>query len=450
MNTSEKSTYQELLSKLKSSKYYEDTTYIPLYHLEEQKIKIKPKQSKVHIGLINIPCSGFGDIVNCSLFYQYLKEWYPNIRVSICTPEIDKFKSLKLKGLKFIELKSKKEKECGNYGDYKFKNKELSNFDIVGVVPLLLSEGMYGDFILSHLQKLIPYATQFNTFTVSEYNGQSPPYTFPIGIGEGYLGLFLTDGHIPKHDIIQSPYIMTYTAGIDYFGVGTHAILCYLSFIEMVSKKYNHYSKLQIIVPNWISIAIEDNPQFKSRIKKSIGTNFKKISLITDTKEKITMLNEPGNSLILRGDILPQPRHNFISLIKYSLPDVLLTGDQSITDAFSHCRMNKRIWYETAPWKYEFIKELSKVIPNHYLQSFKTSCGCLEGINIHLNNSEVVKKYDFRKLGKPRMDAVLHLYDKRDDPIFQFYMDSVEHSRSKERASEKFRKKVEQYYQINM
>ena len=74
----------------------------------------------------------------------------------------------------------------------------------------------------------------------------------------------------------------------------------------------------------------------------------------------------------------------------------------------------------------------------------------MEGINIHLNNSEVVKKYDFRKLGKPRMDAVLHLYDKRDDPIFQFYMDSVEHSRSKERASEKFRKKVEQYYQINM
>jgi len=450
MNKEEQYTYHDLQHKLKNSKYYEDTTYIPLYHLEEQKLKLQPKQSKVHVGLINIPCSGFGDIVNCSLFYQYLKEWYPDIRVSICTPEIEKFRSLKLKGFKFIELKSKKkEKECGNYGDYKFKNKEQSKFDIIGVVPLLLTERMHGDFILSHLQKLIPYATYFNTFTVSEYNGQSPPYTFPIGVGKDYLGLFLTDMDIPRHDLIKSPYLMSYTAGIDYYGVGTHAILCYLSFLEMVTKKYNHYSKLQIIVPTWVSIAIEDNSTFKSKIKKSIGTNFNKISLLTGEKEEIILKNDPGNSFILRGDILPQARDKFISLIKYSLPDILLTGDQSITDAFSHCHMNKRIWYETAPWKYEFIEELSKVIPNHYLQDFRTSCGCLQGIKIHLNNSEVVKKYDFRKLGKPRMDAVLLHYHLREDPIFQFYMESIVHSRTKEKASEKFKKKIKQYYQIN-
>ena len=67
---------------------------------------------------------------------------------------------------------------------------------------------------LSHLQKLIPYANRFNTFTLSEYNGQSPPYTFPIGVGEDQLGLFLTDSEIKKHDLIDQPYIMSYTAGM--------------------------------------------------------------------------------------------------------------------------------------------------------------------------------------------------------------------------------------------
>ena len=165
-------------------------------------------------------------------------------------------------------------------------------------------------------------------------------------------------------------------------------------------------------------------------------------------KEEIILLHGTGNSFILRGDILPQPRINFISLIKHSLTDVLLTGDQSITDAFSYCRMNKRIWYETAPWKYEFIQELSKVIPNKYLRDFRTSCGCLKGIQLSLNNSEVIKKYDFRKLGKPRMDAVILQYHYRDHPLFKSYMESVSHSRVNETASSKFEKAVKKYYQI--
>ena len=107
MNKEESKIYNDLQIKLLQCKYYEDTKYIPLYYLEDQKMKINSNQSKLHVGLINIPCSGFGDIVNCSIFYQYLKDWYPNIKVSICTPEIEKFKSLKIKGLKFIELKSK-------------------------------------------------------------------------------------------------------------------------------------------------------------------------------------------------------------------------------------------------------------------------------------------------------------------------------------------------------
>ena len=78
------------------------------------------------------------------------------------------------------------------------------------------------------------------------------------------------------------------------------------------------------------------------------------------------------NTFILRGDILPKPRLEFISLIKYSLPDVLLTGDQSVTDGIAYSTMNKRIWYQISPWKIDLAHELSKAIPNQYLDNFRT------------------------------------------------------------------------------
>ena len=34
-------------------------------------------------------------------------------------------------------------------------NDNIPNFDLIGVVPLILSEGMHGFFVLSHLQELI-------------------------------------------------------------------------------------------------------------------------------------------------------------------------------------------------------------------------------------------------------------------------------------------------------
>ena len=63
MDKENKKLYNDLQKKLLKCKYYEDTTYIPLHYLEDQKIKIKPQQSKLNVGLINIPCSVFGDIL---------------------------------------------------------------------------------------------------------------------------------------------------------------------------------------------------------------------------------------------------------------------------------------------------------------------------------------------------------------------------------------------------
>jgi len=425
----EKKLYKFLSNKLNNNKNYDDLYYEPLKFFEKQKIKIKYNDYKnIHIGLINIPCEGFGDIVNCGLFYQNLKLWYPKIRITICTSELYKYKTLKFTGLKFIELIKKKGiQECGNYGDYKFKNSK-PKFDIIGIVPLILSEGMYGYFILSHLQKLISYANRYNTFTVSEYNGQSPPYTFPIGVGKDQLGMLFMNMNIPKQNIIQKPFALAYIQHTSNRSWGSHSITCILSFIEMICKKYNHkYKKFQIIVPNWFcsiddEIGIFNSNSFKYKINKIIKKYFKssyllyknedhkieKYELFHNEKSKLT------NLLIFRGDILPQPRKIFISLIKDSVDDILLTGDQSITDAISNCKLKKRIWYQTAPWKQEFSDELNRIIPNKYLGDFKTTCGTIKSIHYNLNNKNLI--------------------------ILLYYYDCLEHSRYKETAFNKFQK----------
>ena len=52
----------------------------------------------------------------------------------------------------------------------------------------------------------------------------------------------LTNMKIKKHNIIESPYSLAYTAGHNT-GCNTHTNHCILSFIELICKKYKHYKK---------------------------------------------------------------------------------------------------------------------------------------------------------------------------------------------------------------
>ena len=56
----------------KKSKYYEDLYDIFWKISEDIKIK-KEHYDNISIGLFNIPCAGFGDIIVCKTFYDYLK-----------------------------------------------------------------------------------------------------------------------------------------------------------------------------------------------------------------------------------------------------------------------------------------------------------------------------------------------------------------------------------------
>ena len=95
-----------------------------------------------------------------------------------------------------------------------------------------------------------------------------------------------------------------------------------------------------------------------------------------------------------------------LRLIKYSVKDVLLTGDQSITDALSCC-WDKNLFYQTAPWKEDLAHNLAKYMPNKYLLKKKTTCGTVKAIKYKSNYSKFVRDWDFRTRGKPKLDAVI-------------------------------------------
>ena len=409
---------KNIIQLVKSKKYYEDLYEIP-WSIEEGK-KLTNKR-KLRIALINVPCGGFGDIIVCQTMYDYLREWYPQHDITICTTAVEKFKTLGMNTKNIIKVSVNGLEECESYDKLYFK-KNPRPFDIIICIPIIDFQ-----FNINKFKKFIPYANLFNTFTVSEYNGLAPPYTFPIGVGKGQLGIFLTKPKPKPHGLIKRPYALIYIADRSN-PAGIHCRLCFLSYMEMIGKKYSKvHPFFQVVVPPWIVKLLSESSNFKYKFKKVITKYYPNVWMV-NSEGKDAFFEGTGNSLIIRGDILPKPRPIFISLIKGSVEDVLLTGDQSITDGLSCCSGTKKIWYQIAPWKQDLATELGKAIPDSTIDHFKTSCGVLRGIHKKKDYSSLLKKYDFRKLGKARMDAILNFHYKKDD--YKEFMDIILHSRN--------------------
>jgi len=414
------------------SKYYEDL-YDIIWKMNDQK-EFKKDFSKITVGLFNIPCGGFGDIIVCKTFYDYLNSWYPNMNVSICTSDPEKYDQLGVsKGV--VKLHSKKQDiQCIDYHQLILKNK--IKFDLMIVVPIINKS-----FEIKKFQKCIPYANVFNTFTMSEYNGEFPPYTFPIGVGEDNLGILLNDFKTKEQKLIKKPYAMVYIQPSPEWG--SHAKYCLFSYLEMICEKYSKkHKKFQIVIPQWIEEEIEYNPQFTSKLRNIVKQYFKNIAIVYNNGDKQKLLEdlEDNSVLLFRADLLPQKREIFISLIKDSVPDVLLTGDQSITDAISCCK-RKKIWYQIAPWKQGLAYYLQKELPNKNFESFKTSCGSLNAFDINIDWTNFQRKYDFRIHGKKRMDLLLighHKFKKEKD--LQELLTIIEKSKFLETAQKKIMK----------
>lgn len=399
----------------------------------------KTHYDKIKIGLFNVPCGGFGDIIVTKTFHDYLKEWYPSANVSICTTGPQKYQQLGLKNTKIFKMVRKDgstwdDGECSGYHELKLVNKSV-NFDIMIVIPIINYV-----FNIKKFKKLIPYANVFNTFSVSEYNGEFPPYTFPIGVGKGQLGLLFNRFPTKQQNLIKGPYALVYIQPSPAWGV--HSKYCFLSYLEMICKNYHQkHSNFQIVIPNWIYETLDENYNFMIETKKIIMKYYGRFSIVSSDKEKYILdENNKNGELVLRADILPQKREIFISLMKESVKDILVTGDQSLTDIISCCKY-KRVWYQIAPWKKGLAENLHIHLPNKHYGTYKTSCGTLKSLNTEIDWKNFMKNYDFRIHGKKRMDSILVAHSRyKENNIYQKIAEEIESSRYLETAKNKINK----------
>ena len=424
---------EKYLKYINESKKFEDIYEIPWKAYLDDNLQKKHYEG-LKIGFINIPCGGYGDVIQCKNVYDFFLKWYPKANIKICSTGIDKFRDLGIKD-KIIALKHKNDDgECKLFSqltmDYKIK------FDLFLVIPIINRS-----FDLNDFKKLFSYATSWNTYTMSEYNDiDNGPYDFPVGIGKDYLGLFFNNFKYKKQKLIQNPYALIYIQPSPEWG--SHSNYCFLTFLEMLCKKYSTQHKyFEIVIPSWIEEKIVYDNIFKHNCKKIIekyyGSSILKIKE-TDDLYKIFYKNDKSQ-LIIRGDILPQSRDIFVGLIKDSVKDILLTGNESIVDTLSNFP-DKTIWYQIAPWKQDLAYNLFIETENNNYKTFKTSCGVIKGRNFKNDVENLIKNNDFRIKGKKRFDALLvGFYDIRKNKDIKIITDIIDHSRYLETLKKKIK-----------
>ena len=413
--------------------------------------KVQKKHYKnIKLGLINVPCGGYGDVIKCIKIYEYIKRWYPGIDVTILSASQQKFRNLGIK-TKIIDIKNKNNKdeaECSKFKDLRVVGN--NKFNCFLVIPVIADPFEINDF-----NKMIPYATDWNTFTMSEYNDiDTIPTDFPIGVGNKNLGLFFDKPILKKQTFIKNPYALVYIQPSED-GL-LHSRYCFLSFLEMIinKDKYKNHKKFEVIIPNWISQDILFYQPVKSQFLKITKKQYQKITVITKKEGKILINNKEikdknkknnrktnkiktkritkknnSKELIIRGDILPQPREKFIGLIKDSIKDILLTGDESLVDTLNCCP-TKTIWYQIAPWKQNLAENLAIETGNKNYKTYRTSCGNIKGYKFKNDTQKLIKENDFRKKGHERFDsAIIGLYENHNNKDIQKIIDIIEHSR---------------------
>jgi hypothetical protein len=351
----------------------------------------KSETRKLKVLILCNPCHGFGDVIFAIKLMNYIKLWY-GCKVKIATTTPEHFVKLGTNEKDIIPLGVKKIKQCRRFSGV-ILSKPIGKFDLFFVAPLPAdNEISYKD-----ISKLTEHSNVLNTFFFSEYNDKlNKGFDFNTGIGKDRDGIFLTDiKDVEKKDKKLGKYALSYLSNnID------KAEQCFLNFLELVSKKYN-YKKFSVIAPDWVSELAD------MYFIKSVDKHYSKIILHTKEEEIVVLDDDDNNNEFhIRCDIFPVPNQEMLVLMKKSVDDILLTGDQSITDALSCCS-NKNIFYQIAPWKEDFGKNLAKELPNPYLLKKKTSCGTTKAINYKSNYKNFIKKWDFRKKGKVKLDAVI-------------------------------------------
>lgn len=442
----------DLLKQIKSTRKFEDLYKIPFKTLNTN-FDFKKDTKYIRIALINNACFGHGDKVFALKIYNYIKEWYNIESVILASDPIYFLKNgVKLENIFGIKMPGvKRHIECADTKYMKIykindKGKFLRQttirykFDLMAFTPWIAT-----DFEPKHstIKKFFPYANRFNSLLFSTYNSANPElFDFPTGIGKKYLGVLLTetDHSIPRNTtLLPYPYVMVH---ISYFhSVDTTG--CYSSFVKMICKKYHETNpRIDIVTP---TVVLDDIPKLERLIKYIKKINYyDEVEIITKKgEEKVHSSNK--RVLRIRCEILPLPYKEYTALFNYCLPDVLLTGNQSVTDIISCCK-DYNIYYQIMPWEYSFATNLNNTLqpPDNYLRKWKTACGYEKmDLKMRSNLRRVQEKYDFRVLGKEKLNKIIsNIKNITENIDIVNFVKIVSTSRSKESVLNKYTKYI--------
>jgi hypothetical protein len=379
--------------------------------------EISNDYSNVNILILNTPCEGFGDLIFALKLSKILEyEYKANVKIATTTPDI----LIKMSGRDDNVYKlavnindpefDKKISQCKRYtSDFKIYNKNAEivstdKFDLFFDAPIVQNY----DPDLSVVQSVIPKANRFNTFFFSEYNDYiEKGFDFNMGIGGNRSGmLFLPKSlikieekkYIRENLNIKGEFCLIYIAPIKGWKE------CMFNFLKMVFTKYQQENIFTIICPHFV---IQDVKKYH----EGFFSWFSQIIIYDNEENSIQPIiykkeRDAEKSLIIRGNILPVNNSIILSLMKYSIPDILLTGDQSITDMLT-VSTEKNIFYQIADWKENFGEELSKLMPQKYLEKSSTSCGTMEALDYHGNYHEFVKQWNFTEKSDRKIKTIL-------------------------------------------
>jgi hypothetical protein len=270
------------------------------------------------------------------------------------------------------------------------------------------------------MSNLFPFANARTVFTFSEYDLESlKPSDFPLGLAPHSLGLLVSPSEClakPRYvaeSVLKVPadtrFAMGYVANA--FGPRESVVptlACVASFAEMVLDKHgsselpNDQFHLVVNVslvspPKTVleaaSVA-EDPGALNDWERQSKQAKIRIIAAAAAAGFVSVVIQDIGGRehkwpasasfrpkiLYIRHDVWPLSHSHMLTLMKHGVSDVLVTGDQSVTDLISCATAtdDKTIWYQALPWKLRFAEELAKHLHRPELASGEdAACGLI-------------------------------------------------------------------------
>jgi hypothetical protein len=381
---------------------------------------------------------GFGDLIFTLKLYAIFKKWY-GIAPYIVSPTPEKFLSNGISKSKVLHLKIPKS-ERDNAHQYIEEAESIDivtmndnlwkkDFDIIFVTPVTM-DGWEKN--VSHFKSIFPYITSDILYRFSAYDHGGMTYEIPLGLSEDRYGIFISSPQTPAKRMIKNPYIMTHISNINWTEPEGDYKSCLSNFLKLMVKKYHKtYPVLDIVVSKSITNDFSSNDRDRfNKLKDYLKKYYGKVKVIKN--ETDSLLKEGLN---IRSDLPVMPHTKFTSLFQHCLPDVLGTGNQTISDLVSCCT-NFNIYYQTLPWEVSFAKNLGRILKKDYLTVRRSACGQYGNKNMlymETDLSIIKENYNFAKKGKSFVDKIM----------IQFQTKNINKSSTeKEKMSHKIKSKI--------